>query len=520
MFTQFQRIIVLLFLFQFSSPSFCSSQPNSQPDPDELTVLKVAEIATQLGRQFPDSIWPGYNLDQTPFIVYVPERWALLVNAPDSASEFVDYPDEWPPLSTHALYHQGQLGKLEGQLAFDIHVDSVVCAAVGFTGQDEPTFLAFVVHENFHQFQYAHFGEIQWQREELYSIENAENTALACLEVRSLMDAIRFLKTGREDSLRTVVSEFVAIRTFRWLRADPYLRRYEQGQEINEGTAKYVEMKAISLEPRLQLSSSNEGAVLTAVSDLESVTMADAVIEKLDELVQSGSVSPEDMPRNRIYPVGAAQGLILDHLGIDWKLPAQKAGMTFTFSALMGRALEMDSSDVDHLVAGAKSRYGYDTILAISRRMISAYRDGFSADSAVFAAQPGIRVQLRLSGKNLRRSRSSSAKKWLVDNGSRELRSHFNIYVLESALNQTLNFYVKQAGLLELNDWATREKTVIFYCPKITACTIDGTEVTPADGVNRQFEELHLTGDNFEIKTTLNGKISITGHTVSIDLLQ
>jgi hypothetical protein len=303
------------------------------------------------------------------------------------------------------------------------------------------------------------------------------------------------------------------------LRADPYLRRYEQGQEINEGTAKYVEMKAISLVPRLQPSSSNEGAVLTAVSDHGSVTMADAVIEKLGELVQSGSVSPEDMPRNRIYPVGAAQGLILDHLGIDWKLPAQKAGTTFTFSALMGKALEMDSSDVGGLVASAKARYGYDTILSISRRMISTYRDGFSADSAVFAAQPGIRVELKLSGKNLRRSRSSSAKKWLVNNGSSELRSHFDIYVLESFLDQNLSFYVKQAGLLELNDWATREKTVIFYCPKITACTVDGTKVVPADGVNRQFERLHVIGDNFEIKATLNGKISIAGNKVTIDLL-
>lgn len=519
MFTQFHKIIALLLLCELSSLSFCSAQSNSQPDPDELTVLNAAEIATQLGQQFPDSIWPGYNLNQMPFIVYVPDRWALLVNAPSSASEFIDYPDEWPPLSTHALFHRGQLGKLEGQLAFEIHVDSVVCAAVGFTGQDEPTFLAFVIHENFHQFQYAHFGEVQWEREELYPIEDAENTALACLEIRSLMDAVRFLETGREDSLRTMVSEFVAIRTFRWLQADPYLRRYEQGQEINEGTAKYVEMKAVSLVSRLRPSPSDVSAILTAASDLGSASMADAVLDKLSQIVQSGSVSPEDMPRNRIYPVGAAQGLILDHLGIDWKTPAQQAGTTFTFSALMGKALEMDGSDVDQLVTAAKMRYGYDSILTTSRRMISAYRDGFSTDSTIFAEQPGIRVELRLSGKNLRRSRSSSAKKWLVDNGSKELRSHFNIYVLESALNQDLSFFVKQAGILELNDWATREKTVIFYCPEMTACTVDGHDIAPTGEVNRRFKELHLIGDNFEIKTTLNGRISIASDTVFIDLL-
>ena len=108
--------------------------------------------------------------------MYVPDQWALLVNTPGSAGEFTGYPNNWPALGTPALFHEGKLGQLTGQLAFNIRIDSTVCAAVGFLKQDYESFLGYIVHENFHQFQYAEFGDIPWAREELYPIEDVMNT--------------------------------------------------------------------------------------------------------------------------------------------------------------------------------------------------------------------------------------------------------------------------------------------------------------------------------------------------------
>ena len=142
-------IVCILFLLIYKS-SIGNNQKNSELDADDLTVLKVAETVVQVGLQFPDSIWPGYNLDQIPLIMYIPDWWVLLLNAPPLADGFLDYPETWPDLQTHVLYHPGQYKELAGQLAFNVQVDSVAVAAVAFTGQKTRSFLEYVFHENFH----------------------------------------------------------------------------------------------------------------------------------------------------------------------------------------------------------------------------------------------------------------------------------------------------------------------------------------------------------------------------------
>ena len=536
MLNHYRRILVsVLLLFGFH-PSIGNGQTGPQLTADDLTVLKVTETAIQLGRQFPDSIWPGYNLDQIPLIVYIPDRWALLLNAPQSANGFVDYPNRWPGLQTHVLYHPGQYEELVGQLAFDLQIDSTAVAAVGFTGQNERGFLEYVVHENFHQFQHARFGEIQWEREELYPIEDASNTSLACLEIHLLKDAVKFLKQEKQDSVRNRISQFVAIRYYRWREADAYVERYEQGQEINEGTAKYVEMRAVSLVPKLRYNSSLGGTTYPMTVDLASVTMPDCIIEGLNRLIVAGTIAPEDMPRNRIYPVGAAQGFLLDQLAVDWKAIAQQAGPGFTFADLLRRALGIDSSTMASLVVEAQKIYDFETIYEKSKGSILAYRTGFDSAMTVFESQPGIRAEMRFNGKNLMRSRSSSSKKWLTDSGSRELRDHYEVYVLRSLsaeefptqlkdagllglLGQEFRFQLKDAGLFELTNWSTKDKELVFYCPEIESLVIDGILQNTTSDAEYRFEKLRLSGANFELKSGRAGTISISNHHVAINLL-
>jgi len=506
----------LLFIFQ---PTTGIGQPGPQLTPDEITVLKAAEITIRLGQQFSDSIWPGYDLDRIPFIVYIPERWALLLNAPPSAEGFVDYPRGWPKLPTHALYHAGQYGELVGQLAFDLNIDSAAVAAVGFTGQDKRRFLEYVIHENFHQFQYANFGDIPWEREEVYPIEDAVNTSLAYLELRLLTDAVEFQKQAELDSVRDLIAQFAAIRTYRWQQVDPYVGRYEQGQEINEGTAKYVEMKASSLVPKLRYNSSFSDISDTSVSSLNSITMPDCVIEGLNAITAGGVIAPEDMPRNRIYPLGAAQGFLLDQLGVDWKPIAQQAGPTFSFANLLRDALSFDSAQMEPLVVEAKRIYDYETIYEKCKESIAAYRAGFDSAMMAFASQTGVRVEMSLSGKNLLRSRTSSAKKWLADNGSKELRDKYDLYVLRSQSGQEFEFQLKDAALLELTDWKTKDKTLVFLCPEIDSLIVDNLRHNNTDNVEYRFNKLRLNGINFELTSFRAGTISISNNRYSIKLL-
>ena len=536
MLTYSPKILVYVLLLLIFLLSTGVGQENLELTSDDLTVLKVTETAVQLGRQFRDLIWPGYNLDQISLIVYIPERWAMLLNAPPFADSFVDYPSAWPDMQTNVLYYPGQYRELVGQLAFDVHIDSIAVAAVAFTGQKARSFLEFVVHENFHQFQHTRFGEIQWEREELYPIEDVTNTALACMEILLLKEALEFLSNSARDSAHCRIMQFVATRSYRWQNTSPYVKRYEQGQEINEGTAKYVEVKAISLVSELHYSSSLESTTDTLLSDLASVTMTDCIMEGLNRLIADGTIALEDMPRNRIYPVGAAQGFLLDQLGVVWKSVAQQAGLDFTFAGLMGSDLGYDSSQMEPIVAEVKKLCDYEKIYQKSTKAIVAYRTGFDSAVTSFELQSGVRVDINLNGKNLLRSRSSGAKKWLVDNGSKEYRNHYDIYVLKNLsrqdipiqleeiqllrlIGQEFLFQLRGSGLLEETNWSTKDKMLVFYCPEVQSITIDGIAKNLTGDAEYQFEKLQLDGVNFELRSGRTGIISISHHRISIKLL-
>jgi hypothetical protein len=511
-------------------------QESSELTPDDVTALKVAETTVQLGLQFHDSIWTGYNLSHIPFIIYMPERWALLINASSTAEGFVDYPENWPVITTPVLYHEGQYRDLAGQLAFNVPVDSLTVCAVAFQGQSPRRFLEYVVHENFHQFQRTRFEDIPWESEELYPIEDTTNSSLACLEVLLLKDAVRLLRNSAQDSARAMMNQFLAVRSFRWKRADPYVQRYELGQELNEGTAKYVEIKAVSLVSNLLNDSPDISSIGIITAGLDSLTMSSCIIDGLEKNITDGTISPEDMPRNRIYPVGAAQGYLLDQLGLDWKAAAEKGGAGFTFAGLLRSAISFDSSRTESLVAEAEESRNYRRIYLASRESIAAYRIGFDSAMAAFESQPGIRIEISLNGDGLLRSRSSSARKWLVESGSKEYRDHFDIYVLRSLSKDDLPpqlrdanipalmakeflFQLEDSGLYEEMDQDTNEKKLIFYCTEVQSAITDGLTISTTSSGEYQFESLSLKGAEFKLASDRSGTISISSDRISIDLL-
>lgn len=398
---------------------------------EDYTALKICEGVIQLFKQFPDSVWPGYDLAKRPFIVYIPEKWVLLFNYSQETDDFTFYPKDWPDLGTQVLFHPGQYKDLAGQLVFDLPIDSVKVAAIPFTGKSEVELFAFIVHEAFHQYQGSAFGEIPWEREEKYPIQDSQNTALAYLEMRLLMDALRASEKDQIRKCREYVKQFVAVRSYRWQNVDPFVAKYEQGQEINEGTAKYAELRSIALFKELEYKSSLAGLTSPLFEDFSSILMPEYLLADFQARITDSSVSPEDIPRNRIYPVGAAQGFLLDYFKINWKTKAQQAGYKFSFAQLLSEYLGVKKSQVEKLVNKAKKEYGYERVLVSTDKLIQEYLSGFNKELESFEGQPGYRIEIELNTNGLSRSRSSFAKDWVVDKGTRELRNHYNIYVLD-----------------------------------------------------------------------------------------
>jgi hypothetical protein len=486
---------------------------------EDSLALGICEGAIQLFKQNPGAIWPGYDLAAMPFIYYVPDRWTLLLNRSEAVALFEPYPADWPPLGTEARLHRGPYENLEGQLAFDLAVDSLQVAAVPFENKRPPVDrLAFVIHENFHQFQYHHFGEIPWEREELYPIDDRENTALAVLEMRLLADALYAAKKNDAAASTARVKEFIAVRNHRWNRSDPFVASYERGKELEEGTAKYVETRGLQLFAGLKYSSSIGERAKPFPDGFESFDPYDYILNEFLLRSKGESISPEDMPRNRIYPVGCAQGLLLDFFGIDWKRKAHAAGPEFTFAALFEEYLDVPKSEFTTRLNAAKETYKYSAIAGATASLLREYRDGYQRELMAFEDQTGYRFEVQLSAKNLTRSRSSSAKKWLVDRGAAELRSHFDVYSLESASDRSLLLQVRGVGILERNDWAAKTRAVVFFVPEAPAVVVNGVALA-AGNTTAPFTSLEITGDHVKVTYEKAGTITRSDKRFVIDLI-
>jgi len=515
-------LVSVLCLSFVCSPLWAEDLKSEKLSDQDLNALKVCEGVIQLFKQFPDSIWPGYNLAKKPFIFYMPER-VLLFNYSKEIENFTAYPKDWPDLGTSVLVHEGPYDNLTGQLYFDLRIDTVDVAAVPFVEKTIVELFGFIVHENFHEYQQygerPNFGEIGWEREELYPIQDRQNTSLAYLEMRLLMDALEMMKVDNQKKCREYLKQFVAVREYRWKCSDPFVKRYEQADEINEGTAKYVEVKSISLVPKLKYHSSFDGLSTPLSKDFNSLTLFGYLINDFQTRITGNSISPVDVGRFRIYPVGSAQGVLLDYFNIPWKDQAQKAGPDFTYSQLFKENLKVKDDQMEELLKKAKKNYDYENVLVSTDKLISEYTEGYNKDLASFEAQSDYRIEIDLSSKNLSRSSSSSAKRWIVDRGTKSLRSHYDVYVLRSALNTDLFLEVHNTGLLEQDDWDKRTKTAVFFVPEITSIALDGTVVKPVNGTTYQFKKIEIVGENFKLSYANEGTFIMDQQRVNINLI-
>jgi hypothetical protein len=475
----------------------------------EKLILDVCRTVVSSFRAHPDAVWPGYNLAEQTYLVYVPKKWVLLFNPPGPVDGFTAYPEGWSDLGTKALYHAGSYADLVGQLAFDFEVGGVKTVAVGLPenpqGYPSPldAYLAgFIVHEAFHQFQSGHFGEITWQREERYPILDRENTALAALEMRILMDAVSRAEAGARPEVEDRLRMFAAVREERWRVGREFVSQYEQGLEIREGTAQYVQIKALSLM---------KGAA--GLDGFKSISLPGQLDGDFRNRFSEEAVSPEDMPRNRIYPVGAALGFLCDFLGLDWKPLAQAAGPEFAFHTLIDAKIGTGGTRPDELVSGAKKAYGYDRIVTATSTLIEAYHGGYLRDLEAFEKQPLERLEIGFSYRGISRARNSLGKTWLVDKGSKSLCNKYRVFTLKNA---DLTLQVQYAGIYEENDWDGKRKKVVFYIPSIQGATLDGETVDLTQEFSGPFRTLEIKGASMSLKILKPGTIIRKGRTIAI----
>ncbi|NOX66228.1 MAG: hypothetical protein GXO85_10680 [Chlorobi bacterium] len=485
---------------------------------NRTTLLKVVTGINFTFKYYANKIWPGYDLSNQQYIAYMPGNFVLFLNASHAPKDFKPYPSDWSDIGTSAYIYYGTYDNLIGQFAFDYKIDSITTFAMGIPKDllfsfDNPTYMLFssTIHEGFHQYQHDHFGEIPWSREELYPILDVENTALASLEMQILKEALKAMFKNNEKQMETLVKEFVAVREYRWAHASDFVRKYEQGQEINEGTARYVEMKAMSCFFKLDTIDVQNQLFGELKRDMSNMTIEDLLIGDMNERLSGLAVAPDDMLRNRIYPVGAALGFLADNLGINWKMKFQAAGTNISFPGLLKNYFKLnDSTQLLKLFENARKDFHYPKIISSAKQLILRYFTEYKKALKKFNHQKGIRVEINLSNNGLQRFRSTKDKKWIVENGNKLLCLHYNLYSLKSIKNNDILLEIRDRAIYDQNNWEKRTKKVVFYTNSLSNVILDESLFKTEQDIKQNFQKIKLKGDNFNFEANTQGNIYIS----------
>jgi hypothetical protein len=530
-------------------------------DVSDRTVLSVCEGIVRLYGSRADEIWPGYDLSARPFVVYVPDRWAVALNTTCDGSPpgFGPPPAAWPGLGTDFCYAPGTVENLAGQLVFGYEIGDTETVAIGFPGSLAdmtdvvPMAFGYITHEAFHQYQDEHFGDIAWAREQLYPIDDAENSALAYLEMLLLTDALQSVAADDMDGAREATSRFLAVRAHRWERADDFIPVYEGGKEVREGTARYVEHRSLDLARSLDRPSSIPG-VGTLGPAFQGSALPGNLLDDFSDSMIDGAVPVDDMPRNRIYPVACAQGLLLDYFDAapdeqeavpgaqkgggrgsrgaapappgGWKRAAEESTSTFVFADLLAQRLGLLAEDYPALLERALSEHDFATLVEAAQQAIGRHQDRYRSAMADFESQEGRRIEITFDANGLYRSRHSSGPKLVTDRGANEFCEHYNVYTLQ---REGTFFELHDSAVLEQNDYDARLKTIIFYAPVITRAELSG-DSAPVSGLlvvpppesestaEHSFTSIELAGEGFELTYEGEGTITADAEAVAIDL--
>jgi hypothetical protein len=236
--------------------------------------------------------------------------------------------------------------------------------AVGGPEEDGALRLRLMFHEAGHTFAHNHLPALSKFAAHVrfgfaYPIYDAENSALARLEAKLLIEAYQQRRSGKP--LLQIAREFVAIRQLRysWLTAE--LVSFEQDNETNEGLAEYFGKSAlrrwlatgIKLDPALAAA-----ARLGNLAAAEQSTNAESAGFLADsEKVRLG------LTREWAYHTGPAIGYLLDAAAPGWLRQLEKSP-PLTLWDVLRNSLALNDRDASRLVETVEKRYDWSSLLA------------------------------------------------------------------------------------------------------------------------------------------------------------
>ena len=280
----------------------------------ESVLLARLEQLRELGRLYGKNYWPGWDILSTPIAVHDQGRLAVLIQHPNPPAHFTRV--ETPLVSTPVYVSTNTSGMLANTaLPLNGVVTSMIAYDTMMTAEAEDA-LAVCLHEFFHAYRQRiapqKFGDILVLVFGRYPEFSIDNNAWLSLEALLLDQA---LDERDRRHARGLAQRFLAVRAVRRRLLPADLVRFERGEEANEGLSQYVEYRFLSqrlkgyagTEPLRRLDPGFSGFRRNRV-------LLRRRLAPLTDLALAGPTL-----RERLYPLGMAQAVLLDRLRPGWQ---------------------------------------------------------------------------------------------------------------------------------------------------------------------------------------------------------
>lgn len=393
--------------------------------------------------------WPGYDVLRKPLLVTFADGTALLVGHPAPPPDFRRITRR----GTTAHVAEGR-PPLNASFRLDYEFAGERVTAVREEPGDTPgQLILLAVHEMFHDDQKAFWT---MPRGGMYEVEDGEDVALAALENRALAS---WLDTRDERDLR----DFAALRLRR--RALFPGTQAEILQENLEGPADYVE------EAAQRAFEGPEAARAPLLKKLRAPLHA------------------KDMPKLRLYGVGAALGLALESWTPGTWQSAVRTGWPMS-QMVLGR-LALGQDEAEERAARLASGPEYESLLAAGRRDVEDRGRRREEHRTRFKSRPGRRIVL--SDRNLRGGFRDDGD-WFEYPDTSRLHEH----VLEwSGEGKAGSFRLSDMPVLE---WCRGGDRIIeFFAGPKAEILVDGRPWKPARAA-REFRSLLILSRGVDLK--------------------
>jgi hypothetical protein len=307
-------------------------------EPDRVRIAEAFHLANVIG----DRLWAGWSSAPFSVLLVTPDR-EFLVRHPKPTPDFERIGED--SLLDGAVYarpRQFDLGLLASFPAVGETPSIVIGQPANTAAKTSTRWVLTLLHEHFHQMQYSQpgyypgvnalglaRGDLQgsWMLNYPFPYDKPQvQTAFARMSAR-LDEALA--KPPGEQTLAALRSYLDAKRALRAL-VSPDDYKYLNFQLWQEGIARYTELRV----GELAATGYAPIASFAALPDFTSYESA-AIAVRSRIHTQLTTVNLAETQRSAFYPVGAAEGLLLDRVNPAWHAAYANAG--FTLDGLLER---------------------------------------------------------------------------------------------------------------------------------------------------------------------------------------